>query len=418
MADHDQALAWAQENPKDPRAQDVMAKAWAAKNPSDPRSAQIMQRLGGQSDSKTQSAGSVIDAYKSGGLPEAYDTLKANIGAYDKFQNQSPVQSQGPMSTLMKMGVTPVGGLAALSTDGLGVLGKASTNAGSAGLQKYLSNLVNGDSDRTQGVGGAMALGGGGSLALDGIAAGTGKLADWLQQAAAGMTKYKPGIGTNLINQGVWGTKNSMANQVADMLPAKEQEVQQAVAGIKGNADAQDIGDAISNVGNKFKMPSTGGVSPGMDSYAQKVNDAADAYQSMGEGGELTPQDLLSAKRQGDWLGYTNSGTPATSLEAEIGQAQADKARSLLSDMSEGETARKLADEQALILAKKSLTKPDSIPNGLGAKAIFMKAPGQSLFGSMAAQGLQKGVAAPAGAVADPALMQTLFGISNSSSAK
>jgi hypothetical protein len=379
--------------------------------------AQLHQKFGGQSDSQPR-AGSVIDAYKSGGLSKAYDALKGNVGAYDKFQNQNPIQSQGPMSTLMKMGVTPVGGLAALSTDGLGVLGRASTNAGSAGLQKYLSNLVSGNSDRTQGVGGAMALGGGGSLALDTASAGAGKLADWLQQAASGMTKYKPGIGTNLINQGVWGTKNGMANQVADMLPAKEQEVQQAVAGIKGNADAQDIGDAISRVGNKFKMPSTGDVSPGMDSYAQKVNDASDAYQSMGEGGELTPQDLLTAKRQGDWLGYTNSGTPATSLEAEIGQEQADKARSMLSDMSEGETAKKLADEQALILAKKALTKPDSIPNGLGAKAIFMKAPGQSLFGSMAAQGLQKGVAAPAGAIADPELMQTLFGLSNASSAK
>jgi len=417
MDDHDQALAWAQSNPQDPRAQDVMAKAWASKNPNDPRSAQIMQRLGGKSDSTPQ-AGNVIDAYKSGGLSKAYDTVKANIGAYDQFQNQRPVQSQGPMSTLMKMGVTPVGGLAALSTDGLGVVGKASMNAGGAGLQKYLSNLISGNSDRTQGVGGAMALGGGSSLTADGLSAGAGKLADWLQQAASGMTKYRPGIGTNLINQGVWGTKNGMANQVSEMLPAKEQEVQQAVAGIKGNADAQGIGDAISRVGNKFNLPSTGGVAPGMEPYAQKVSDAAGAYQSMGEGGELTPQDLLTAKRQGDWLGYTNSGTPATSLEAEIGQAQADKARSMLSDMSEGETARKLADEQALILAKKALTKPDAIPNGLGAKAIFMKAPGQSLFGSMAAQGLQKGVAAPAGAVSDPALMQTLFGLSNASSVK
>lgn len=380
--------------------------------------AQLHQKYGGQSASQPQQSGSVIDSYKSGGLSKAYDTLKANVGAYDQFKNQNPIQSQGPMDTLMKMGVTPTGGLAALSTDGLGALGRASTNAGSAGLQKYLSNAVNNDSDRTQGVGGAMALGVGGSLTADAASAGSGKLADWLQQAATGMTKYKPGIGTNLINQGVWGTKNGMANQVSEMLPAKEQEVQQAVAGIKGNADAQAIGDAISRVGNKFSLPSTGDVAPNMEPYAQKVSDAAGAYQSMGEGGELTPQDLLTAKRQGDWLGYTNSGTPATSLEAEIGQAQANKARSMLSDMSDGETARKLADEQALILAKKSLTKPDTIPNGLGAKAIFMKAPGQSLFGSMAAQGLQKGVAAPAGAVADPELMQTLFGLSNASSVK
>lgn len=44
---HDDAMTWAQANPQDHRAQDIMAKAWAAKNPQDPRSAAIMQKFNG-----------------------------------------------------------------------------------------------------------------------------------------------------------------------------------------------------------------------------------------------------------------------------------------------------------------------------------------------------------------------------------
>lgn len=369
-------------------------------------------------DSQPQAqSGSVIDAFKSGGLSKAYDTAKANIGAYDDFQAQHPIQSEGPMKTLMKAGVTPAGGLAALSSEGLGVLGRASTNAGSAGLQKYLSNLANGDSDRTQSVGANMAVGGATSLGADAVSAGSGKLADWLQQAAVGMNKYVPGIGNKLAKMGVWGTKGGMADQVSEMLPQKEQEVQNAVSSIKGNADAQPISDSIAKLGGRFKLPSSGDVAPGMENYASKVSDAADEFRSMGEGGELSPQDLLHIKRQGDWLGYTNSGNPATSLEAEIGRAQADKAREMLSSMSDGQTANRLGEEQALILAKKALTKPDSIPSGFGAKAIFSKLPGQSLFGSMGAQGLQK-ASNVSGATADPELLQSLFGVSNGSRVK
>lgn len=313
-----------------------------------------------------------------------------------------------------------LGGAGSLATSGLtgiaGIAARAGANAGSAGLQKYFSNILDKKQDPSEGVVGNSLVGGGLSLGADAVSSGASKLADWLQQAASGMTKYRPGVGNNLVDQGIWGTKNGMANQVAEALPAKEQEVQNAVAGISGNSDSQPISDAIRRLGEKFKLPSTGEVGANMSGYAQKVNDAADEFASMGEGGELTPADLLATKRQGDWVGYTNSGNKATSLEADIGNAQADKAREMLSNMSDGETARKLADEQALILATKALTKPDSIPNGLGAKAIFMKVPGQSLLGSAAAQGLQKGVAGGANTLSDPRVLQSLFGLSNANS--
>lgn len=323
----------------------------------------------------------------------------------------------GRLKTTARVGAgIGLGMAAAPMMEGAGLLSQMATQGGAAGLQKYFSNLVDQKQDPTEGVVGNTALGALTQGGLGVASKGATKLADWLQQAASGMTKYRPGVGNNLVDQGIWGTKNSMANQVAEALPAKEQEVQDAVSSISGNSDVQPISDAISSLKGKFLQPSTGEAAPRMAGYAQKVSDAADEFSSMGEGGEATPQDLLSFKRQGDYDAYTNSGNKATSLEAEIGQAQADKAREMLSSLSDGETARKLADEQALILAKKSLTKPDSIPGGFGAKAFFMKLPGQSLFGSGSAQALQKGAAGGANALSDPRVIQSLFGLSNANS--
>lgn len=49
MADaKEQALAWANANPTDPRAKQIHAKIWAMANPQDPRSAQILQKISGQ----------------------------------------------------------------------------------------------------------------------------------------------------------------------------------------------------------------------------------------------------------------------------------------------------------------------------------------------------------------------------------
>lgn len=86
MSDHDNAMAWAQSNPDDPRSKDVMAKAWASQNPEDPRSAQIMQKLG------------QADAYKSPGEtdadPTSWDNTKARLS--DPNQYLAKFLGKGP----------------------------------------------------------------------------------------------------------------------------------------------------------------------------------------------------------------------------------------------------------------------------------------------------------------------------------
>lgn len=79
--DHQAALQWAQANPKDPRAQDIMAKAWAAQNPDDPRSEQVMAHVNSKYAAPPQNA-----AEQPGANPYAISTTQ---DAQQKQQDQS-----------------------------------------------------------------------------------------------------------------------------------------------------------------------------------------------------------------------------------------------------------------------------------------------------------------------------------------
>jgi hypothetical protein len=59
----DQAAAWAQANPNDPRSQDILAKSWAHANPDDPRSAQIIEKLQSKYSAEPGLAEKAVGAY-------------------------------------------------------------------------------------------------------------------------------------------------------------------------------------------------------------------------------------------------------------------------------------------------------------------------------------------------------------------
>ena len=263
--------------------------------------------------------------------------------------------------------------------------------------------------DRVKGalIGGAV---GGGVGALgEGVSSLASKGADSLMKWATGIRKAPEGIGNNLVDQGVWGTKGGMLDQVGDKLTEQESKLQGLVSSLKGSTDSQEIADAISRQGDKFVSPS-GITIPQVSGDLDKIREAAGSFSSQGEGGELSPSDLLSLKRQGDWAGYTSSGNPASATDSEIGRTIADRSRGLLSDMSGGETADTLGKERALIYAKKALDRDPTTHMGLGSSLFFGKMPGADVGGSLAAQGLQKGVATPAKALSNPAIVQGLLG--------
>lgn len=260
--------------------------------------------------------------------------------------------------------------------------------------------------DKAKAGGLAAFLGGGLSAAGEGVSAAGNKLADYLMQKSVGMRKNTPGVGNRLVDQGVWGTQKGMANQMETKIPEAEEAVQGVVNGMEGSVPSASIADELSRKGQKFLNPDSGNPFPGKEASYGLVKDTA---ESVGGMGNLSPQALLKLKRASDYEGYTASGTPATSLKAELEQVQADKARGLLSEMSGGASKEALADEQALILANKALTKPETIHQGGGSSLFFGKVPGQSIGYSTAAHASQK-VAGNADKLVDPRLLQSLFG--------
>jgi hypothetical protein len=233
----------------------------------------------------------------------------------------------------------------------------------------------------------------GGSLATGGelVAKGGNKLADWLMQKAVGMKKFLPGAGNTLVDEGMWGTKNMMANQVGPKLDAAEEALQSAAGSLPGKADPKELANNMFARGQqRFVTPDSGSTSPLVQGDLDKVIDIASQTEKLPL---QSGRDLVSIKRQGDWGGYTASGTPATALDSELGRMQGDWARSKLGDMSQGlETTVPdiLKREQALTLAKKGLTRPDSLSSNPISGAAFSRWPGSSLVQSLGAQGTQK----------------------------
>lgn len=417
MADiNDQAQQWAQANPTHPMAQQVMAKAWASQNPSDPRSAQIMQKLQAQQTPAPDAADKAATASKPSAVslntphfPASY--TPGGTPAQASIDNPEATKALANVGTGLALG--GIGGAITGGIEGVsGIAARAATNAGGAGLQKYFSNLMNGNNS-SQGVTGNAILGGGLSALGDSIAAPFKAGADKLMQYSVGMRKNIPGVGTSLIDQGVMGTKNMMEDQVTTKLPEVEGKLQDLVKDLKGNIDAKDIGNAVSQKLKNFILPN-GEIPANMQPAVDKVRATAENLSQLGKGQGLSPQDVLSLKRQGDWLGYTASGNPATSLEAELGQAQADSARGLLSKTTEGASADALKQEQALILAKKALQKPESIHQGVGSSLFFGRVPGAGILGSTGAHAADAAGNASSTMVS-PQVLQSLFGGVNAS---
>lgn len=290
------------------------------------------------------------------------------------------------------LGRTAINGLAGGAQGALQAPGEGETRSGNALRGASLGTLLGGAGEALSGIG--------------------SKVADKAMQYAVGMRKFIPGAGNRLVNQGLMGTKDALEGQVGRKLPEVESQVQDLVQSMPNKTPASELADSVSKVGNKFKL-SDGTIPDNVQPYADKVRSAAEGINKLGDRSAV---DLLKLKRQGDYLGYTASGNPATSLEAELGQAQGDKARELLSSMSSGQTADKLADEQALILAKKALQKPESIHQGIGSNLIFHRIPGGSLLGSAGAQASQKGLGGIGNLLSNPYAIQLLLqGTKNSS---
>lgn len=163
-----------------------------------------------------------------------------------------------------------------------------------------------------------------------------------------------------LIDEGIWGTKAGMAEQVADKYQDSENNIQNLAKSIPGSASNEDLSNAIASKAAQHGYPSNPSIPvSGNEGNVDALKKVAD---QVGQGpSQYSWQDVLGLKRAGDNQAFLNSGQQGDSALSQAYRAQGDAARNALSSASEGAMPEALKREQALLIANRTLNKPEMV---------------------------------------------------------
>ncbi len=360
----------------------------------------------------------------------AGESFKGAMSEHPVVAGAGQLAGGATMGVLGGMGAAALGPEAAAGASALSRLGAASgrvgLSTGAAALQGYLTKPNEGGSRGKQAAINAMIAG---PLAAAGEVVGSlgNRAADWTMKQAVGIKKdisaaegasINPetgaleqnlrGVGNKLIDMGVRGSKEAMADQVASKLASEEQNLGELTSQLQGKISPKDLSDAVSQHAKRFIVPSSGEAVPGFEGELASVRGLSDKYSAMKD---LTPEDYLAIKRAGGAAGFTKAGNPGSALDSQVQRSVADAARTKLGTL-DPEIINSLGNEQALVLASKALNKPGNVQGNPLTSLFFSKVP--SLAGSYGATALQ-GASETA---QDPAVLQGLFGLGEAATRK
>lgn len=284
----------------------------------------------------------------------------ANIARQQQEESEHPIaatagKAAGIAATSMLPGVSAAKGAGFLARTGAaaanGALQGAAYNPGDE--KGVVDPLQAKDRAINAGIGGAF------NAAAHVGSEGINKLGDFLMQKAVGMKKYVPGVGNNLADEGVIGTKGMMREQVGSAMTDAGQTMQQATESMPGNYSTDKALQNVQKVASDFQLPS-GGVAPeSADAYSK----AGSAVQDlMNEPGMSAPDMWARAKQNGD-LAY-KAGQEKNGLAADIAKARQRGFSDTLQEASpefQGGAQR----YAGLAPAGRALKQPESISNVL-----------------------------------------------------
>lgn len=208
--------------------------------------------------------------------------------------------------------------------------------------------------DRAKNAGIASLIGAGGK----GLSSGLKGVADLAMQKAAGITRMKPGMGTELINQGVFGTAGMMRKQIGKKIPAAAEELNSVVANHPGQLDSLEIVDQIRNKAEALKV--NGFVPKGDVPYFNRLMSTADdVAKTVGpiEGGLANPLDIQKLKASFGDKAFRESGVAGNTNAALAAKEGMSATRKALSDAIGEPYEQKNAVVSALLRGKQGLEK-------------------------------------------------------------
>lgn len=231
--------------------------------------------------------------------------------------------------------------------------------------------------------------------AIQGGAAALGKLAgkagDYAMQIATNRKKYTPGVGTELADQGLWGTEGMLKNQVRRKLGeqgAKMGEIAESIPGAP--ISARDVGGQISE---ELSSPISGGgrLDPAKLSAADRpdLSSIREFSEDVMSRGDETVKDALARRAAAGARAWRGKENPLQSLTGKLSKAeQKAYSQAIKAADPSGELARADRAYAALARARAGLDQEASLPKSLmGVLSLGAnKLPGGSLAASTVGQ--------------------------------
>lgn len=291
------------------------------------------------------------------------------------------------------LGMMAGGGLAKAIPAAGGILGSAAEGAALGAAQSP-------EGERGKGA----LMGGGLQGGLSGLAKLLGKTGDVGMQIAVGRKKYTPGTGTELANEGLWGTQGMMRGQTARGLERTGQEMGQVAETIPA-IDARTIGQQM---GEELTSPLTGGgkIAPSARDLGE-VKQLSDFAEDVASRGTETGSQALARRRAAGASAYSQrTGNPLTDPLAKASKLEQQKYSQALKGGSPGAYSDLATREieggamvpldrryAALKKAERALGEEPTLPRSLlGLASMTSKSvPGGSLATSLASQAAVKG---------------------------
>lgn len=312
------------------------------------------------------------------GMP--YDQAKRIFGAVKEANMPEKILSGGIGGP---MGLANSKALSGLKNFFMGSAPKRIATAGALGAGSgAISDPENPGSGALKGLltGAGIAAGGEG---LAGLSKGAGDIA---MQIAVGRKKYTPGVGTELANQGIVGTKGMMQSQVNKRLGKVGQQMQQAAENVPGTPIsspqiAQEIAESPVGKTGQVAAPAEPSAADKttMEEIQNFINDIS------GRGNESAAQALARRKAAGE-RAYRHKEVASTSLMPQLSKQEQIATSKQLKDVSP-EIAALDPQYAALKKGQAGLEAPLSLPQSLMGLAStgITKLPGIGGVGSLGA---------------------------------
>lgn len=326
------------------------------------------------------------------GLGDADQLRKENVDRLAQENQNSPNASLVGKALGIGATMLPVG-VAAAPASALGRIGAGALQGAATGALEEPDATKSGLqlADRAKNAAYGAGLGGAITGATEGIGALLRKGGDAAMQIAVGRKKYTPGVGTTLADEGVWGTKGMMADQVANKLDERGQEISDLAKQIPtGSINSPSIASDIQATASKpLTVPGANPSSSDVDKL-NAINSFTDDIASRGaESGEQALQRRIAAGQRS----YRGKEDPLQSLIGNLSKQEQQQYSSALKNAHQaatGSDAMSVADNAygALKRAQKGLDEDPSLPRSLF-QALSIPAthiPGGSIGASTAGQ--------------------------------